>query len=328
MLYKISDFFTFVRVVTFVLCFLLFDVNVSASQDLLVCRARVDYIGDTNIEGTTSADSRGYFKPRLRVRLFPFSDLPFYLQSEIIYDHYIRERDFDDNSPFISADIGFRPRGNKSRLYSEISYKHYMGYVLEENEQENWRPVLKEFEFNNKIRMRVMRSNVDFILNARFNHFSSLYDNEPWEELGPSLETGAEITYLRIRCKKSKSFCLENIQSSFFYEYCGFEKIRRSYNMFTFGSGLNLKVLRTSINTFAKYSRKIYMQERDNDSVGTVVPYYNRYDCGVLVTVPVIEYLDFRLGAKLRFRDSNWPNFDYDRHTFFIGLEWNSSIGR
>lgn len=316
------------KVIFKTLLVMLFSLSVH-SRELISYSVFLDYRFDSNISQNITEENRHYFVPALGFEIPAPGKIPVYLAGEMIHDSYLRERDYDDNSPFVTLALGVRPKGKRLALKTELIGSYYMGFGYEvDNDEEVWKPVLRTAALKNRFSWSKKRKTVGLNLNGQILDYGEDIFGKKYDKSGYSIELSPYFSY-KFKKDKNKTFQLRQLGIKFVYLNMDSYEDRYFYNKFTLPLSVELRLLKASIKSVVEYARKQYVEARVEDNTDReIVPHYNRLSLESEVSIPLISKLSVDAGFKLRFRNSNWYKFDHNRHTYRIRLAWNHKVER
>lgn len=139
----------------------------------------------------------------------------------------------------------------------------------------------------------------------------------------------AEIDYKRKIKNNKKNIRIKN--SGIIINYDGlFTRVdKECFNRITGSINTKIKFWKTDLNLQFSLIQKVYTSEVihpfSGDTINTSIRSLHFEPTYV---VPLISNLSLKAGAKFRFRSASIPEDEYDRHTVFVLLYWNSSFKR
>lgn len=304
----------------------IFSVSLYA-KEIVNYKISVDYIFDSNISRNISEEGRSYPLPSLDMKLLSPGKFPLYLKGALAFDSYLKEREFDDNSPFVEIGFGTDLKKKKLKFSSEIIGAYYMGFGYEtENDEESWKAVIRKALWDNKISYKKKRKTIALNIIGGVDDYGKDVDGIKSDKSGYLFIAEPSFTY-KLKKDKDQKIGVKDITLSFEYEYKDCYNRKGDYNRFTIPLSFSFKFLRTDIETELAISKKLYQNEREDDLINkNVTPYYNRITVGTDISIPLISNLSIIAGGKLRYRDSNWRSFDYNRHTCHLQLLWKHKV--
>lgn len=306
-----------------------FSIFSTFAKDILDYKISLDYIFDSNISRNLSNYVDHYILPELDIKLNSPQKVPLYLKGILAYDHYIRARDYDDNSPFLTLGIGYNGGSKKLKLRSEILGEYYMAFGYEKGlVNEAWKAVIRTAKWNNKLSYKKKRKLLSLEVEGGIQEYSKEDSNVRNNRTAYLLEIIPSFYYKFKKNKKAK-VGLKRFGLEFKYELQDAYSGRYDFSRFSIPVNLRVKLFRVGIDSEIELTKKIYQNPREHDFENSMItPYYNRISLGSEISVPLISNFEIVVGGKLRYRDSNWNDFNYNRHTAHIELKWQHKVKR
>lgn len=304
----------------------IFFVSIYA-KDIVNYRVSFDYIFDSNISRNISEEGKSYPLPSIDMKLLSPGKFPLYLKGSLAFDNYLKEREYDDNSPFVKVGFGTDVKKKRFKFSSEIAGAYFMGFGYEdENDKESWKAVIRTASWDNSFSYKKKRKIVALNIVGGVDDYGKEANGIKNDKSGYLLIAEPSFTY-KLKKDKEKKIRLKDIKLSFEYEYKDCYNRENDYNRFTIPLSFEVKFFRADIETELSISKKLYINERDDNVLNNnVIPYYNRITVGSDISIPLISNLSIVAGGKLRYRDSNWRSFDYNRHTCHLLLQWKHKV--
>lgn len=312
-----------------VLFLLLILFTISESEDVLNYSASLGFIFDTNISRNITESNRAYIIPELDFTFNSPNGIPLFLNGKLAFDHYLKERDFDDNSPFVVLGLGIKKHKKKLAFTSQVFGEYYMGFGFEtDSDNESWKAVERaafvETELAYKKKKRIFSLNIKGGIEDYGKDENGLKN----DKTGYVFESMPSFNY-KFKKKKGKKVRVKNVGIAFRYELKDAFFREDDFNRFSIPVKLQMKIYKFNIESEVEVSKKLYQNERINELTNNIVsPYYNRLSLGADISVPLVSHLSVNVGGKLRFRDSNWASFNYNRHTCHLFLTWKHKLER
>lgn len=315
--------------ITFIFLIILFNYARLISKEVLDYTISLDYIFDSNISRNVNEFNKDYLLPEIDFKLTSPNKIPFYLKGQLAFDHYLRERDFDDNSPFVSLGVGVNAGKKKLNLSSEIFGEYYMGFGYEkETDSESWNAVIRIAKWNNDVIYKKKRKTFGFKLEAGILDYGKDKNDVKSDKTAYAVEMAPSFSY-KFKKRTENKIRVKKVSAEFKYEFTDAYHRKNDFNRVSLPLSLNVKFFRADIDSEIELSKKLYKNERiESISNKVVLPYYNRITLGSDISIPLISNLSVIVGGKLRFRDSNWQQFDYNRHTCHLLLQWQHEVDR
>lgn len=289
----------------------------------------VDYIYDSNIARNTTEVSKHYVAPEIDLMYYPFSPVDFFASARVTYDFYVKERDADDNSPFVAGGVGVKLGKKKFRIIPEFYMEQYLlaeGYFLKEDGEltsKTWAPFLRTFNLN--VQLLRKKKKIAIYTNALLSYFD--YNDNTTNNEGLFLELKPEIKYLFK--KKRKSIGVKSVCAAIQYNGKYVDLKSESYNKLMMILEADIKFWQARLSTALEGGRKIYTEACEHphsgEEVNETISYLNIKPS---IKVDLISDLELNVGTALKFRDSNFPNEEFYRYTFFAGVKWDSKLKR
>ncbi len=284
------------------------------------------YLYDTNIGQNTTEESGSYIVPTVGVQ-YDFKEIPLYLSTDFVYDFYVTERDYDDNSPFWEVAVGTKFDFDRLRYSQKLFYELYLGNDLydSEGEVQNWVPVFQTVSIDNSFRYKINRSEIDLKTVLSYHGYGSDESNNAtitFEKegyyllLAPKLEQNWSV--------KEKRVALKSISGEFLYERSFLDHDVDSYNYWRVKVAADIKLFYPRLKLAVTYGEKHHVGSEQHDHTGDYVAIEKQYfSFAPKVEIPLVSDLSFVIGGKLRIKESNAPEHNYDRNTLFAELKWN-----
>lgn len=312
-----------------VIIVIVFLVTAIFSKEVLNYSLSADFIFDSNIERNLTEVNKPYILPTLDLQLISPNNVPLYLTGSIAFDHYLKERDYDDNSPFASLGLGFDKENKRIKFRSEISGQYYMGFGYEiGSEDESWKAVGRSADWDNRISYQRKRKKYSLRVVGGIEDYAKEVDSIKNDKSGYKLDVIPSFIY-KIKKKKDKAIRLKSVGLNFSYEYFDAFSREDDFQRFSIPLEFKLKFFRADIDNEIELCKKTFMNSRVEDiTKQNIKPYYNRISFGTDISIPIIADFKIVAGGKLRFRDSNWSSFDYNRHTCHLLLQWKQKVER
>lgn len=318
-----------------ILITLLFIHSLNASS-LLEYSASVEYQFDSNIGQNTTEVPGGYVTPNIAVTLYPIKNIPIFLYTDLVFDSYITERNFDDNSPLIDGGIGIKLGTKKFKYITAISFKQFIGMnVYTPNDSigssSDWISTLRTYTLKNDFRKKIKKSRVDLKTEiSLIDYGDNVTDSGTIKNEKDAFNLNISSSYQHdFKFNKDIPARVKNVTLKLNYEGNFAYGEEEAFNKLTGTIGTDLKLLITTLSLDLSYSQKIYNTKRNHPNTNDLIDLKTNY---IIIksdiTIPIISDLFIEVGGKLRFRNSNYPTYDYNRHTAYARILWNSSIKR
>ncbi len=284
------------------------------------------YLYDSNIGQNITEESGHYIEPSIGVK-YEFEEIPLSVSTDFVYDFYVTERDYDDNSPFWEVAVSSKFDIDQFRYTQELYYELYLGNDLYNGDGnvQNWVPVFQTISFDNSFRYSINRS--DIHLKTIFSYHG--YGSEKTNSDRISFEK--EGYYLLLAPKlqlswsvKDKSVALKEVSGEFLYERSFLDRDVDSYNYWRVKATADIKLFYPRLKLAVTYGEKHYLGSEEQDHTGENVSIEKNYFTFTpKLEVPLVSDLTFGIGGKLRIKESNDPEQNYDRNTFYAEVKWN-----
>lgn len=282
------------------------------------------YIYDSNIGQNTNEVGKGYFVPEGYLQLNG-EKTPLFVKVASVYENYLTERSPVLNSPFLTISGGAGLGKKKFSYDTELRAALYFGQSAQDRaeggqEPVSWAPAKNSYRWYNDFEMRMKRHR--FILETQMQ----LNDYGDDGKDGFRLILEPEYQY-RVKSKKSVKFT----KFSFLPEYEGnfVKEDQFSYHYFGIGGGAGMKFWETSLNLSLSYATKQFLGWMAHPHTGELIDVSNSYFyTSGSYTIPLVADLSLRFHGKLRFKESNNPGFEWNRHTVGAKLVWRSTFGK
>lgn len=299
------------------------------SKEVLNYSVSLDYVFDSNISRNIYNNSDHYIIPALNIRLNSPHKIPFYLKGSLAYDNYLRAREYDDNSPFMVLGVGYDDGSKRLKLCSEVYGEYYMGFGVENGaEAETWKAVIRTAKWNNVLSYKKKRKIISLEVEGGIQEYAKEEGNIKNGKTAYLIELNPSF-YYKFKKKKKTKVRVKKIGLEFKYELQDAYLRKYDFSRFSIPANLRIKLFRMDINTEVELAKKLYQHSRkDNIENKQIIPYYNRLCLSSEITIPLISHFKLSFGGKLRYRNSNWRGFDYDRHTAHLLLKWQHKIER
>ncbi len=299
------------------------------SKEVLNYSLSADFIFDSNIERNITEVNKPYILPTLDLKLISPNKIPLYLKGAIAFDHYLRERDYDDNSPFGMLGLGFEKSNKKLKFRSELDGQYYMGFGYEiDSEEESWKAVGRTAKWDNRISYQGKRKKYSLKIIGEIHDYGKDRSGITNDKSGYKLEVDPAFLY-KLKKNKEKEIRLKTVSLNLTYEYFDAYNRDDDFQRFSIPLEFKIKFLRAEINNEIELKKKLYKNSRIDDiTEQTIKPYYNGISLGTDIAIPLIADLNVIVGGKIRFRDSNWSSFNFSRHTCHLLLQWKQKVER
>lgn len=284
------------------------------------------YVYDSNIGQNISEEGGSYIVPSLGVK-YDFKEIPLYISTDLIYDFHVSKRDYDDNSPFWEVALGSKFDRSIFRYSQKLFYELYLGDDLytSEGDVKNWVPVFQTISMDNSFRWKIERNEI---------HLKTLFS---YHGYGTEETTSEKVTfekegyYLQLAPKLKKSWsikkkraALKGIYGEFLYERSFLDLDVDSYNYWRVKLGADIKLFYPHLKLAVSFAEKHYLAGEENDQSAEIETVEKRYFAfSPKLVVPIISDLSCEIGGKFRIKESNDPEHNYHRNTFFAEMKWN-----
>jgi hypothetical protein len=292
----------------------------------------IDFIYDSNVGQNSYEESDYYFVPKIGAD-YDFEKVPLFVYTDLIYDFYVNERDFDDNSPFLEAGFGTKLKKGKFRYTPSLSYELYLAnrvYNPTDRETINsWEPVFHLYSLKNSIRVKKRKQTAKLFTEIAYHNYGETVLDTI------SYKSKYEGTYLTIapeykrnwKVKKKHKVRLKEISAKFDYKHAFLEKKEDSYNLWTLSAYADMKIIYPFLSCKISYGEKYYLDSETHPISGENVWGEKQYfRITPKISVPIISDLSLELGSKIRYKWSNMFGHTYDRYVFSAGILWDSGF--
>lgn len=291
----------------------------------------VEYIFDSNVGQNINETNAHYVVPKLDLKLKDFTSIPWFIRANFIYDAYQQKRVPTLNSPFVNLGTGFNLGNGKFSYDPEFSALLYVGMNVHIDgdpaaEMKNFVPVKRSLRFKNDITIESKKNKLEINNYIRRNDLgltSTGNSEDEWR-----IEIKPKYVY-DVKVLKKDKIKIKEIFAELEYEGNFSDKVSESYNMFGLTAGMEFKLLIMSLDIAGRLAQKNFSTEIEHPQEnGVMIKPVNKYAYLISsLNIPIISDLDFEIGGKLRFKGSNNPGYDYDRHSLSAKLKWNSRLG-
>ncbi len=301
--------------------------------DILDYSAAIEYQYDSNIGQNITEESGSYFIPELKLKLTPWEKPGIFFRTDFAFDAYVDSRDYDDNSPLFDGGIGIDLGSKRLRYTAELSVQHYFGmnlYTDDHGEPRDWVPVLRTWRVSNDFRKQWDSHRIDL-----FTDFSILeYGDESTDSGSVKNEDDGVLVEItpRYRFKfgsTERAFSFKRLESYLTYEQIWTHKAEKSYWRLKAGIATKISIGHPYLDLETWYGYKRYLEEREHNQTGIMeIPTVHYGVVKGALIIPIVSDLSVYLGGDMRFRSSNYPSYEYNRHTAYVGIQWDSSVKR
>lgn len=317
--------------------FILLALSIQAENRILKYNLGCKYQFDSNIGQNINNQSGNYVIPSLGIAYYPFRKTDLFVQLNLKFDSYITERDIDDNSPFLSGKAGIK-LGKKKLSYSpKIQLDQYIGMnsfnlqadIIEENSK-SWQPFLRKYFFKNSIEFNKKRNNLTGKLNIGYQNYGDLQrDTEIIKNEEDGFLYQVEIGYKRKIKNIKKNIRIKNSGIIINYDGLLARTDKECFNRLSGSVNTKIKFWKTNLDLQFSIIQKTYTSKIKHPFSGdTINASIKTLHIEPTYEIPIVSDLSLKTGAKLRFRRASIPEDEYNRHTVFALLSWNSSLKR
>lgn len=314
---------------------LVFTINAKQRRSInLDYSASIEFMFDSNIGQNINEENAAYVIPRLSFKLNDFTTIPWYIKTSLMYDAYQQKQVPTLASPFVNVGTGFNFRKGKLNYKPEISALLYVamnvdkvGEKYDDNViMENFIPVKRTIRLKNDISINMKRNKFSLLSFIRRNDYGeedALDSRDEWR-------VGIKPIYKhKFKILKKDKVKIRSLSSLVEYEGNFSNDLSENYNLVNVALGMELKMFRMSFNILPSLSQKRFTTEIDHphDDGRKIIPINKYFKLNSSLKIPIISDLGVVIGGKLRFKNSNNPTYDYNRHTFYVRLKWDSTIG-
>lgn len=306
------------------------------AKSLIDYHTSIEYQFDSNIGQNITEEPGGYVIPNIGLSFYPIKKAPMYFTADLVFDCYVKERDFDDNSPLINGGIGIKLSTKKLKYLTNFSLKQFVGMNAYSpmdsiSSSKDWISVLRIYSLKNNFGRKLNNNRINIKTKISLIDYGDIVTDSGRiknEEDAYNLNISPSYQY-NFKFKSKAPFKFKNVTLKFNYEGNFAQCEEEKYNRFTATIGTNFKLLITIFSLDAAYSQKRYTTQRIHPNSNKLIDIKTNYFIiKPNLTIPIISDLFIEIGGKLRFRNSNYPTYDYDRHTAYSRILWNSSIKR
>ncbi len=291
----------------------------------------LSYIYDSNVAQNSSIISDWYFVPELQLEVTPFTKSNFFICGELTYDAYIEKRDIDDNSPLITAGVGTRVEKGDFYWQPDFSGSQYVGMnvYLSDNldESRDWISTGRSLSQGNRLNFKsgnsTTRMNITFEL---FDYPDKMTDTGSVKNDEDALTFSLEPLY-RYSFDSEKKISISSMYTAAHYEGSWARTLDESFDLWGAEIGADIALWKSDFSLSVEVLRKKTRVPLEDSHTGEMRSVHTDYlKCTPTWSMNLVSDLNLKLGAKLRYRNSNDLQKKYDRHTAFMQLSWNSKI--
>lgn len=273
-------------------------------------RYKVEMAGhwDSNIGQNIMEESSLYGTPEVGLSLqVPLGNTDLLAGSSITYENYLQKRLATLNAPFLSPYIGVRRSFGKLRLTAKGKFAAYYSHTFK------LAKTSYRFTLDNRLKL-ASRTYLNINGGAMFNDYAS------------NSSDGMRYTTMLSFEKGFKRKLLSDIEPYFDGEFNRAKSDTASYDQLEVGvkSGFDLSLVDASLSVGLK--SKTYGAAYAHPHTTEMITPQNKYAIVSLGVSKRLNRLRFSLNGKLRFKDSNNPTMDYDRHTISVLIRWSDDF--
>lgn len=301
------------------------------ASNLLEYELEVKYIFDSNIAQNTKEIPKHYVVPEIGLTLYPFPAVDLFVAGEMIYDCYVKERDADDNSPFVTGGLGIKLGRKKFRVIPEFYMEQYLmadGYTLNKDGEWIEDPYMSFLRtFNFKTSLVREKKKIAIEADAMVGYKDYHKDVKESKKEGVELNLEPKISYLFNG--KDEGLRFKSISFGAKYEGRFTDLDVTTLNKVMLFINTDIRFWRAKIDAAFELGRKVYIglseHPESGEDINEVINYMN---IKPEIEIDIISDLEISIGGELRFRSSNFENEEFNRHTFFAGVKWDSKFKR
>lgn len=293
-------------------------------------RLSLQYEYDSNIGQNYREIGKGSIVPAAAINLTQPWKIPLSLSGDITWDAYVTERDFDDNSPFLSTGISSLIGSKKFSWKPELTGDLYVaseGYVPNEDSPQRMSPVLRTLGLNNRFQLKRKRHEWSLKSTLSLVNYGDIESAQRAIKNDKDAFQYSFTPLYRIKFKSKKVLRLRTL--SLEGEWLGniAHDDSESYNRFGISATSQLKLWKSTLSFTTGISRKMYEEQETHPVSGNTTDVTTDYfTLSPALEIPLFADMQLELKSKHRLRNSTIPNKEYDRHTASVTLIWDSSI--
>jgi hypothetical protein len=279
-----------------------FSITTSLSGDLTY---------DTNIPQNITEYEGFYAIPKIYFCIENFDRFkPVSVWCNINYGNYLKQRSPTLGKPFLStgADLTFRP--SSVVMKTMYSFSLYLYPTWETARTRHRLDQYFKFLFGSHR------------LIPRFNFDIDDYGDNRYD--GIDIDVSLEYRYrFRVLKKQNMAVRTASLQVEILNDLA--EDTVVSYTEFSVSAKTELKFWQMSLDFTVGPAYRKFRAEVPHPQGNTLLQAENKYiRIGCNLDIPIWRGLSANINGKLRLKDSNNPTYDYNRHTFTIGLKWRN----
>lgn len=273
-------------------------------------RYRVELSGlwDSNIGQNIMEESSLYGTPEVSVMAqVPLGKTDLLAGSGITYENYLQKRLATLNAPFLSPYLGVRRSFGRLRSTAKGKLAVYYSHSFKVAKTSY------RFTLDNRIKL-AKRAYLHVNGGAMYNDYALTSSD------------GMRYTTMLSFEKRFKRNILTGLEPYFDGEFNRAKSDTASYDQVEVGinSDCDLSIFDASFSVAVK--SKTYGAAYEHPHTTEMITPQNRYALASLGISKTIKKLRLSLNGKLRFKDSNNPTMDYDRHTIGVSIRWSDTF--
>jgi len=268
---------------------------------------------DSNVPRDTTEKFGWYAAPSVFLRGRPLPDYDaFSLWADVCYENHVKGRSALFADPFFRGGISVKPSGTK--FSTEIAC-HYLAYL--------------------DPGMHPERQGIRLVAEGALKagrHRPALNTYVMWNDYAYSGFDGvryrARFSYaFRFKRSRSRAPALCEAGARFCVQRNDARIEKYSYSRHWGGPTAEFRLRGTELSMASGLMHKVYDTARSPTITGEPITPRNRYLFVVAeISASLFAAASFESGARLVFKQSNYPDFDYDYHRVFFRLTWTGWI--
>ncbi|MGM0442963.1 MAG: hypothetical protein ACQEQV_02125 [Fibrobacterota bacterium] len=268
---------------------------------------------DGNIGQNITEEFSWYSSPKVGVSLdADFGRGELALSNRSTFENYLQKRSSVLNSPLIYPSLSYEYDFGTYETDIDLSLAGYYSHdyiVTKLSYRLDWD---HRFELSERLDM-------DIYLRGMYNDYGD--DDRDGLRYNTDLSFDRDIEHTLLG-----SLIFDDVRISVKSEFNSAKNDTASYAQIEGAADLDFEIRRVDIDLGASLRKKVYGAEKINPHSGVTVTPVNRYlYTSMGIGIPLFGNFDLDLDGKLRFKESTYPTFDYDRHTLGVALSWDGS---
>ncbi len=299
-----------------------------AAQPKLEYHASITGNYESNIGQNILEVAQGYVTPSVGAKWFPAHG-PVYGKIDLSYELHVQDRAPKYNDPLIDIGVGAPIRSGKFRITPELSYALWYAnnVVLVSDSARNVRNFVvaqRKALIDLPMKLVFSRQVIEFGVKGSYtDDIGNEYD-------GIDLSFDPAWSY-RFKAKKRVPVQMKSFGVDGSIDLNLAEGDTKKYSQGEISPSLAVRF--GSKGSYASlsgnYARRIYGSPiSDPQSSDSLKELISLFGASLFLDISVVSDLHIQAGGKLRFRNSNISYDDWDRHTAFVRLKWDCSLGR